>query len=197
MGEKTWEQLGKECRAKMRKMAARFASMCGQCKRSIAIGDTIVKPCFAPPGSKTAGSNIFWYCEDCGEFFQRGVDCGYLVSAGSRWLSQADHDAFMAKPDVMAWIEESQRRKVAGLCGSLQPIHVGAKVRRFCNSIERGELTIIKLDERMIADVLTIVAAYTDDGKRWFGPRNAEGKIVMLETGGDDHIELVIAGASS
>jgi hypothetical protein len=111
MGVKTWEQLGKECRANMRRMAAQFARPCAQCKRPIAVGDTIVKPCYAP-NNGTGNRGMFWYCEDCGEFEQRGVDCGYLAGHGP-WLSQADRDAFMNKPDVKAWLEEHARRKAA------------------------------------------------------------------------------------
>lgn len=113
----THEQFGKECRKKMQRMAARFASTCGQCKRTIAVGDTIVKPCYDLDSGK-GPRGIAWYCEDCGEFEQRGVDCGYLARCGSGpWLNQSERDAFMQKPDVKAWLEEHARRK--GLLSSL------------------------------------------------------------------------------
>ncbi|RTL06379.1 hypothetical protein EKK58_05360 [Candidatus Dependentiae bacterium] len=110
MALKTWDQIGKECRAKMRRMSARFADTCGKCKRAIAVGDTIVKPCYATDSSNR-NRGIFWYCEDCGEFEQRGVDCGYLVARGP-WLNQAERDAFMEKPDVKAWLDEYRQRQL-------------------------------------------------------------------------------------
>lgn len=105
---KTWEQVGQECRAKMKRMAARFPSTCGQCKRVINIGDDIVQP-YAPNGARGNQFAGCWYCQNCGDFFQRGVDCGYLAVCAP-WVNQAARDEFEALPNVKAWLDESKAR---------------------------------------------------------------------------------------
>lgn len=119
MAMKTWEQIGKESRAKMRRQCARFAAPCPQCKRPIAVGDPIVQP-FALNAERVNSFYGCWYCEDCGEYFQRGVDCGYLAARGP-WLTVADSRAFEARPDVAAWLAESRRRSaLLGRAGAEQ-----------------------------------------------------------------------------
>ena len=110
MAFRSWEQIGRDARKRVKRMLARRASTCPQCRQPITIGDTIMAP-FAP--SKERGNHFLgnWYCLDCGEFFQRGVDCGALVAGGS-FISVADADAFRERPDVKAWAEEAHRRAI-------------------------------------------------------------------------------------
>lgn len=109
----TFEDLGRWCRARLRKRKATFRSTCGQCRKAIAPGDTIARP-FIPRRVPGAGaphnSTICWYCADCADFFQRGVDCGALALMGP-WLTHADKQAFEGRPDVIAWKKEWAARQ--------------------------------------------------------------------------------------
>src|SRR5690606_11850381 len=108
---KTYEELASWCRARLSKRKAALHSTCGQCRRGISPGDMIARP-FLPRLGRGVPRNraISWYCTDCAEHLQRGVDCGALV-AGAPWLTKEDKDAFFARPAVVAWMREDEEKK--------------------------------------------------------------------------------------
>jgi len=108
----TWEQLGKRYRAKKRVMRSRYASTCPQCKKPIAVGDLIGLP-YALNEHKVNKFST-WYCDDCAECFQRGVDCGYLAGGGP-WLNISERETFEQHPEVKAWLAEVAAKKAKGL----------------------------------------------------------------------------------
>ena len=109
----TWEELGKRYRSKKRVMRARFASTCPQCKKPMAAGDLIGQPYALNEHKQNKWANV-WYCDDCAECFQRGVDCGYLARSGP-FLTTADSDGFAERADVQAWLAEVADKKARGL----------------------------------------------------------------------------------
>jgi hypothetical protein len=96
----SFEEAGRRYRKKMRRMAARFPSTCPQCRCAISVGDAIVQP-YALTREKANQFSSCWYCAECGELFQRGVDCGAFTTVP--FISAADADAWNARPDVVAW----------------------------------------------------------------------------------------------